>query len=165
MSGDRASDFPCVEVYITTSCETLDIMGDDPFHISLNFILRSESPITLNTSGTLFSLNGAVRKSGLTFIDVETGDTARRYETSTTVCFGAESKTAIPEIKADTLYPNKEYIITHKLGPSLGFTYRSRPKDQPFEEGDIISPTTGQTHSLHYHWGMVGRSWAKEQKI
>jgi hypothetical protein len=55
MSGDSASEFSRVEVYITTSSETIDIMGNDPFSISLKFVLRSDSPVTLDTSGTLFS--------------------------------------------------------------------------------------------------------------
>jgi hypothetical protein len=104
-------------------------------------------------------LNDAVRKSGLSFIDVENGDIARRYETSTTVCFGEESRAVIPETKAVTLYPNKEYTVTHKLGPSLGFTYCPGPKDQPFKEGDIISPTTGQpVHRITTRawWGTLG---------
>jgi hypothetical protein len=121
MTKEKAApDTPTVEVSISTSSETLDIMGDDSFKITMIFLLKSDRPITLNRKkASLFVFSSAVGPSGLCFINVENGEPAKRYQKLGNYCFGEDNREAIPAFYAVTLYSNKEYTVTHELGPWL----------------------------------------------
>jgi hypothetical protein len=138
MSESLANEsFPRIDLYISTSSDTLDLNAETPFSINLCFVLRSDRPITFNWRDTLLDIAAAVRTKGLSFHDVHTANFAERHDLQLDICPPIPWP---PKAPADyfTLTPHSPHTVKHWLGPSAGFTFYSWPVSRPSAPGDML---------------------------
>ncbi|KAF2668787.1 hypothetical protein BT63DRAFT_480152 [Microthyrium microscopicum] len=111
---------PQIEIFISTSTPTLDILGDETFKIILTATLKSDRPITFPRANTIFEVSTAIHDCGLSFTSVKTGKAARRSPDGLVCSFSASATNAFSTHKVSTLQPNEEQLFIHTLGPFRG---------------------------------------------